>query len=122
MRVLFDITDKFSEILTGIFFPRGIKQDLREIKEQLNTVMSALENLQSAVTDNATATTEGFAAVGEALGELATDIENLDVAPEVQAEVDRLVSNTTAIRTAMATIATNVRDAIPTAPAEEPEV
>lgn len=83
--------------------------------------MSAIENLQTAVTDNATATADGFAAVNSAMEELASDIQNLPQAADVQAEAERLAANTEVIRNATATLAQAVRDAIPTAPVEQPE-
>jgi methyl-accepting chemotaxis protein len=86
----------------------------KQIKSEAHNIMSALEKLHNAVSDNATAVSEGFTALDSAMQELSSDIQSLPGASDVQAEADRLTSNTDAIRTAAAQMAQAIRDALPT--------
>jgi len=82
--------------------------------------MGAIDNLRSAVDANTAASTQGFEAIGSAMQELASDIQALPQAADVQAEADRLSANATTISEAFNDASQQIRDALPTASPNEP--
>lgn len=98
----------------------GIFYYLTKIKKEINNAMSAIDNLKSAVDSNAATAADGFAAIGSALEELATDIQNLPQNADVEAEAVRLSGVTNSIAEHTAAFAQQIRDAVATPPVDPP--
>lgn len=90
------------------------------IERRLINIMSEIENLRSAVDANIQANAQGFEAIGSALQELTTDIQNLPQATDIQAEADRLAANAQTITNAFTDASQQIRDALPTEQAATP--
>jgi hypothetical protein len=95
--------------------PRLLRKIHRFLEEYKTEMSEAINNLRDAVDSDITAKTEGFQAFDEAFAELVSDIQGLPTADDVTAEANRIAANASAMQTAFATAAQQIRDAIPTA-------
>lgn len=82
--------------------------------------MGAIDTLRTAVNTLNTTAADGFSAMESAFAELASDIAGIPANADVEAEAARVSATAADLGTLSAAFAQRLRDAIPTAPPEEP--
>lgn len=111
----YDIGDNLARILERILI-----NNHKELLGRINDIMSEIDNLRTSVNTLQTTAADGFTAMNLAFTELADDIAGIPANADVATEAGRVAAVATDLGTLTAAFAQRLRDAIPTAPPEEP--